>query len=260
MTEKILLSIGNSFSQDAHRYLHDMAALRGVSLRCVNLVIGGCSLERHFRNMVSGLPAYSLEINGCPTGFSVPLEQALTANRYDFVTLQQASHFSFDEKTYFPYLRHLCDRVRYVQPQAELALQCTWAYEEDSDRLHNMGFAHEAEMYAAVCRAYRAAAEQIGADTVIPSGPAMHLLAQSGITPHRDTFHAHLGYGRYLLSLVWLGMLCGLSPAEDAFDRFDTAVTPKQAEAARAAAEKAVSYAQAQKAAGKPFDFFSLST
>jgi len=258
MTEKTLLSIGNSFSQDAQRYLHDMAALRGVSLRCVNLVIGGCSLERHFRNMVSGLPAYALEINGCPTGFSVSLEQALTANRYDFVTLQQASHFSFDEQTYFPYLRHLADRVRYVQPQAELALQATWAYEEDSERLHRMGFAHEVEMYEAVCRAYAAAAKEIGADTVIPSGPAMHALGLRGVAPHRDTFHAHLGYGRYLLSLTWLGMLCGLSPAEDTFACFDTAVTPAQADAARAAATEAVSYAQAQKAAGKPYDFFAL--
>ena len=258
MIEKTLLSIGNSFSQDAQRYLHDMAALRGVSLNCVNLFIAGCPLERHFRNMVSGQAVYALEINGCPTGFSVSLEQALTANRYDYVTLQQASRFSFDEKSYFPYLQQLADRVRYVQPQATLAMHCTWAYQEGSDLLHGVGFAHEAEMYGDICRAYASAAERIGADTVIPCGPAMHLLSESGIIAHRDTFHAHLGYGRYMLSLVWLGSLLGLSPADDTFDRFDVPVQPEQATAARIAAQKAVDHALSRKKAGKPYDFFAL--
>ena len=47
-----VLSIGNSFSQDAHRYLHDFARSEGVDIETVNLFIGGCSLERHYRNMV----------------------------------------------------------------------------------------------------------------------------------------------------------------------------------------------------------------
>lgn len=46
-----VLSIGNSFSQDAQRYLHDLAESKGVDLETVNLMIGGCSLERHFRNL-----------------------------------------------------------------------------------------------------------------------------------------------------------------------------------------------------------------
>ena len=46
-----VLSIGNSFSQDAHRYLHDVARNEGVVLETANLYVGGCPLERHFRNM-----------------------------------------------------------------------------------------------------------------------------------------------------------------------------------------------------------------
>ncbi|MGN1128615.1 MAG: DUF4886 domain-containing protein, partial [Candidatus Flemingiibacterium sp.] len=42
-----VLSIGNSFSQDAQRWLHDIAAADGVELLAKNLYIGGCSLERH---------------------------------------------------------------------------------------------------------------------------------------------------------------------------------------------------------------------
>lgn len=46
-----ILSIGNSFSQDAQRYLHELAKSEGMDLQTVNLYIGGCSLERHFRNL-----------------------------------------------------------------------------------------------------------------------------------------------------------------------------------------------------------------
>ena len=36
-----ILSVGNSFSQDAHRWLHHIAGLSGVSMETVNLYIGG---------------------------------------------------------------------------------------------------------------------------------------------------------------------------------------------------------------------------
>ncbi|MBQ7726439.1 MAG: DUF4886 domain-containing protein, partial [Clostridia bacterium] len=41
-----VLSIGNSFSQDAQRYLHGIARADHTEMRAVNLYIGGCSLER----------------------------------------------------------------------------------------------------------------------------------------------------------------------------------------------------------------------
>ena len=55
-----VLSIGNSFSQDAHRYLHAIAKADGVELHTFNLYIGGCSLSRHYRNMLSRERAYTL--------------------------------------------------------------------------------------------------------------------------------------------------------------------------------------------------------
>ena len=42
-----ILSIGNSFSVDAHAYLHALAKKRGFDIKAVNLAIGGCSLETH---------------------------------------------------------------------------------------------------------------------------------------------------------------------------------------------------------------------
>ncbi len=42
-----ILAIGNSFSQDATRYLYDIALSDNVNIKVVNLYIGGCSLELH---------------------------------------------------------------------------------------------------------------------------------------------------------------------------------------------------------------------
>lgn len=48
-----MLSIGNSFSQDSHRWLSQMAAGWGDEIYAANLHISGCSLERHWNNFVS---------------------------------------------------------------------------------------------------------------------------------------------------------------------------------------------------------------
>ena len=48
-----VLAIGNSFSQDATRYLSQIAQKGGDTLSVANLYIGGCSLETHFRNINS---------------------------------------------------------------------------------------------------------------------------------------------------------------------------------------------------------------
>ena len=47
-----VLSIGNSFSMDAQRYLHQLARREGVDLFCMNLYIGGCAQRTHYLNIL----------------------------------------------------------------------------------------------------------------------------------------------------------------------------------------------------------------
>ena len=89
-----ILSIGNSFSQDAQRYLHQIAGADGMVLNCCNLYIGGCSLSTHHRNMLSQDKAYALEMNGVSTGFKVSLDEALLNRDWDIITVQQVSQES----------------------------------------------------------------------------------------------------------------------------------------------------------------------
>lgn len=235
-----ILAIGNSFTQDPLRYLHGVAKLRGINIKCVNLVIGGCSLERHYRNMLSQAKAYALELNGEPTGFSVSLPEALGSDQFDIVTLQQASHYSPLPDTYYPYIEKLAEYVRMFQPKAKLLVQKTWGYEDGSYRLtQEMGYTSHSEMYEAATATYDEAIAKIKADGSIPSGLGIKLGVDAGLKMHRDTFHASFGIGRYLLSLVWLESLTGLSALEDTYSDFDEPISREDLEKVRFAAHKA---------------------
>ncbi len=234
-----ILAIGNSFSQDATRYLYGIARADGVSLEVVNLYIGGCSLERHYRNMLSGERAYALEVNGHKTGFSVSLDEALLNRQWDVVTLQQASHVSADKDSYTPYIEALVGYVRECQPKAKVFVHQTWAYEKESVRLKEVAkFETPADMMTAVRNAYKNAAELINADGIIPSGDVLEKMLDSGIEKiHRDTFHASYGPGRYALALTWYRALTGNDVKDNAFCDFDEEVASSQMQIAKACVE-----------------------
>ena len=218
-----ILAIGNSFSQDATRYLHRLARAAGEKLTVVNLYIGGCSLERHFRNMHTEERAYELQINGECSGFKVSLKEALLNCAWDVVTMQQASPNSPKYESYQPYLSELSAYVKKLCPGAKQVIHQTWAYEQGSEKLTvQMGYADAAQMTADVVAAYDKAAAAIGADAVIPSGALMAKMLANGMQKvHRDTFHASFGAGRYALALLWYAVLTGNSVTNDAFDDFD---------------------------------------
>ena len=225
-----ILSIGNSFSQDAQRYLHRIAKADGVKLNSVNLYIGGCSLARHHRNMLSGNKDYLLEVNGNETGFKVSLEEALLNRDWDVITIQQVSHESPYYDAYQPYLDNLMDYVREFVPKAKIIVHQTWAYEEGSQRLTDeMHYGSYKEMLAEIIAANEKAAKAIGADGIIPAGQLFDALLDAGIEKvHRDTFHATYGLGRYALGLLWYTCLTGKDVADNTFCDFDAEVTAEE--------------------------------
>ena len=224
-----ILSIGNSFSQDAQRYLHALAKCEGVNVKAVNLYIGGCPLRKHYLNMLDDNKAYSLEFNGVSTGFSVSIRDALTSDEWDVITLQQASPLSGHFDSYTPYIEALAEYVRKYCPKAKLIIHETWAYEDGSERIVKFGFDSAKAMIEAIKSSYRKAAELIGADGLIPAGEAMYRATELGIEKiHRDSFHASLGAGRYLLALTWFKYLTGKDISENSFTELDVPVTDEE--------------------------------
>ncbi len=222
-----VLFIGNSFSEDATAYLHGIAKADGVNINAVNLYIGGCTLEQHYRNMLSEKDKYALQVNGVITGFYVSLKETLLNRKWDYVSFQQASHFSNDFDTYMPYISELSEYVKKYAPKAKQIIHQTWAYEEGSDRLKNlMGYERQSDMYNDIEAAYNKAAETIHADMLVPSGKLFQMLIKESVGPvHRDTFHASFGIGRYALALLWYKCLSKNDVMQNAFADFDEEIS-----------------------------------
>lgn len=220
-----ILAIGNSFSQDASRYIHRIARADGVTLNITNLYIGGCPLERHFRNMRSDARDYSLDYNGEETKFKVSLKEALLNRSWDVVTVQQASHKSYDKESYLPYITSLIDYVKQLCPKAKIVIHQTWAYETGSAKILSTPFTDHFEMLKAVKQAYAEIAAEVSNEGIIPSGELMGYLLEHGVEKvHRDTFHASRGLGRYAMGLLWYRMLTGAEVKDNTFCDFDEPV------------------------------------
>lgn len=214
-----ILAIGNSFSQDATAYLYDIAKAAEIDMKVVNLYIGGCSLERHWNNVLADAKEYVYELNGHPTGKQVSIQEALQEERWDYVTLQQVSNLSGDYNTYQPYLKNLSGSVKKYAPQAEQVIHQTWAYEEGSERLIQIaGYASPEEMFKALQAAYEEASKDLGGRRIIPSGQVFQNLLSHGFKAlHRDTFHASIPQGRNILGAVWYEFFTGRTIKENPY-------------------------------------------
>lgn len=220
---KKLLAIGNSFTQDATRFLHDAAQACGADLRVHNLYIGGCSLERHVENIRTDKTKYLLEIDGSSTDAYVSIQEMLKSEDYDFILTQQASHDSGWPDTYEPFMGIIVDFLRKSAPKAKLFLHQTWAYEKTAAHPAFIRYdCDQAQMYNRLSKCYSAIAKKYGLP-IIPCGDAVQTARQKspfdvdkgGISLCRDGFHMHLVYGRYLLAVTLCRALLGVVVPSD---------------------------------------------
>lgn len=211
-----ILCIGNSFSEDACKYLHDMAAFVGEDIQTLNMFIGGCSLERHANNFISGAAEYRMEYNGiddpeiCKND---AIMKGLTERQWDIITIQQVSRLSGFYESYQPYLNDIMAKVREVCPKAKIYLHKTWAYDDYPFGWNLEKFDNDRHaMHRALSEAYKKAAEAINAEGIIPTGDVIHSLREypifdlqkeGSISLTRDGGHLSFSYGRYAAAATW---------------------------------------------------------
>jgi hypothetical protein len=195
-----LLTIGNSFANDATAYLPAMAKAAGKDLVLFRANIGGCTFERHARHMkafeldpadpqgrpyrgnvvrslgddvtapkiASGGTEVDPKAKEAPKNYS--LREALELEKWDYVTIQQVSNSSFQFETFEPYAGELIAYVRKYAPTAEILIHQTWAYREDCP-LYKDGFDQQ-KMFDGLVAAYGQLAEKYSL-RVVPVGTAM---------------------------------------------------------------------------------------
>ena len=146
--------------------------------------------------------------------------EGLKDEKWDYITLQQASGASGDASTYKPYLADLIKTIKFnrTNPNAEIIWHMTWAYSSDSTHQDFVKYDNDQiKMYESIVGAVN---ENVLTNNdisfVIPAGTAIQNARNTtlGDTLCRDGFHLEPGYGRYLAGLTWFHKITGL-PIDD---------------------------------------------
>lgn len=188
-----LLTVGNSFSRNATRFLDQLATASGHQLIHHPIVVGGASMELHATKAMKH-QANPDDPQGKYTD-GTSLRERLAEQPWDVVTIQQASRLSPNVSTYRPFATQLRDQVRLYAPQSHLLIHETWAYREDdpwfvTPSQHSGNPVTQDEMFQKLHAAYFAIAGELEAG-IIPVGDAFHLATQEQRwSYHPDTtFH-----------------------------------------------------------------------
>ena len=178
-----VLTIGNSFSASVARTLPWItASVPGCRIILTGANIGGCSLERHWKewSKAEKNPKYT------PYGVLVidsaklkrvnrkgNVNELIKNQKFDIITIQQNSANSWKSETYQPFADNLIAVLKKYQPQAEIIIQQTWSYRCDSSRLKAWKIDNTI-MYSRLAKAYAELAQKYGF-RVIPCGDAVQI-------------------------------------------------------------------------------------
>ena len=210
-----VLFVGNSFSEDATRYLQFIA---DGELFVRNLYIGGCSLKTHVKNIHTDEEPYvyqenSEKIKNCS------LTAGLLAEDWDIVSIQQVSNDSGVLDTYEPYITELVEYIQRCVPKAEIVFHRTWAYDLGSGHPYFHVYNNDPVYMEEMIEKTVAEITAKHSLRVIPSGVAVRMAREcemfsldGGIPLTRDSYHLSLTHGRYLAGLVCFKALTGKSP------------------------------------------------
>ncbi|MBQ8163602.1 MAG: DUF4886 domain-containing protein [Clostridia bacterium] len=214
-----ILCIGNSFSQDATRYLHQIS---NEEFYVRNLYIGGCSLETHVNNIKEANAYYEYQKNASLRRM-ISINEALKLKKWDYVTVQQVYHLSGMIETYEPYMEFLINYIKESCPGAKIVFHRTWAYDPMSDHGGFVNYNRDTKyMYQRICEATDIIAKKYGLD-IIDNATAVEEarklpefdVSRGGVSINRDGFHLSLDYGRYLAGLTMYKYFSGKGTAKD---------------------------------------------
>ncbi len=212
-----ILSIGNSYSEDATAMLTDVAGNckdESIEIKAVNLYIGGCPLELHAHNLENDLGAYLYQVKGKAVKENVKISDTVKEDDWNIVTFQQASGISGLIDSYYPYINTLSDYIKTNLPNAQRVIFQTWAYEHKNlhPQFESSYGSNQQNMFTMVRDTYKKVADGLGFP-IIPCGEAIQYLrrlpefdflngGQTLCNPI-DGFHMHWLFGRYAIAGVW---------------------------------------------------------
>ena len=213
-----ILCVGNSFAVDASTYVHQIAEAAGKDIDIYVLYIGGCTIDLHYKNLLSGEKAYEFYKNGCRTPLMwCSIQEGLNYKKWDYITFQQRSGDSVDENTFFPELPLLMEGVRKFS-NAKYVLHMTWSYaKEFSHERYGSDPMDQDAMDRDIFLTYEKVSRKVDIPFVIPTGKAIKLARKEfGDNLTRDGYHLN-ERARTLAGYLWSYYFLGLDINVDSF-------------------------------------------
>lgn len=243
-----VLFVGNSFSRDTIQHLGNIAKNVGVSdFRFANLYIGGCSINRHFKNATENLADYTYSVTtdgSWGEGKSASIADALADGPWDLICIQ---HGTGDKSRYtavesYENLPALIAYIRKTYGQSvKIAFNMTWIGEPESPKSPELRDVYGNDQLA-MYRALTALTEKTVlplVDYLSPAGTAIQNLRTCLDKPlTRDTYHLSYDLGRFAAGLTFLKTVLDVPLKDLAWA--PEGVSEKELELAKRAAELAV--------------------
>ncbi len=211
-----ILSIGNSFSINTLKYVHEIATAAGAKqVYLGNLYMDGCKLATHAENARNDAATYRYYTNtgsGWTYVDNHKMSDALKEQDWDFITMQQASSPSGRPETYSE-LGYLIDYVKNTaNKSATLVWNATWAYQSDYNGIK--AYANkQSYMFTRILYAIEKEVKtKPDIKAIIPCGTAIQNARTSFIGDHltKDGYHLNT-LGEYTAGLTLVYHLTGLS-------------------------------------------------
>lgn len=228
-----ILAIGNSFSENAMKYMWDVATAFGIEeVVTANMYIGGCSLATHRNNAENNISAYQMQKN--TTGTIVRtnnynLKTALKEEDWDIITIQQVSGLSGVVDTYNDDIDYLIDFIednKNVYSNPQIYWHMTWAYAANSTHSDFPRYdRNQMTMYNKIVEATNAKIDTNDKiDGVVPAGTAVQNARSSYIGDNLTADGYHLNSnGEFIAGLTWIHKITGYD-----VDDMDETLIPAQ--------------------------------
>ncbi len=207
-----ILTVGNSFSEDAHAWIKEICDDGGVDIMAVCPYIAGCSFKRHCDRIESGAADYEIIVNGKRTGRFATFDEVAQMEQWDIIAFNQGSVQAGRPFAYFPYLDIMIKGFLKYSPNAKLYMYETWAYESDATHPYFSVYnCDQKEMWRRTSDCYKMAADLLEIP-IIPVGDVIQHLRENvpefdykngGMSLNRDGYHLTELYGRYAAGLTF---------------------------------------------------------
>lgn len=248
-----ILTIGNSFSENATFWLPRLMTSAGIENVVIGrMYIGGCSLQKHCEQYEKNGLMYEFTKN-TRNGWNVvwescSLKQALQADNWNVVTLQQNSEQSGQWGTYLPYLEKLVNIVHTECPGAAIVWHQTWAYASNSTMAAFNTYGRNQKTMTDAIDCCTRLVQSSGIPVVIPSGSSVKRMRGSKYCADTefsyDTHHLS-PHGKYIAACAWYRALIepifGKKLSDNTYRMEDTqyAMSAEEAEFIRSEVEQA---------------------